>query len=283
MSFTEKVMRFTFSGATSGNFSAAGLRAAASIQATEGVIGVTAQVKIWGLSMDQMNNFSSDTPSSVSSDIPDANLVIEAGDLGQPLVKVIDAPIWASYIDLSGSPDSCFVVSCTGIEDLATPIAAQSQPGAQNAEDLIANVCAAGSLTFDNSAGAHGVLRNQTTYGSPLRQIATIANAARFRWKISGKTVSIWPQNGAVDDVVVDVGPNTDPKMVGYPTYWVNGIYVTSLFNQQVQIGRQMKVVGSSIPKANGKWQIVQVQHDLTTMMPKGPWFTTATLAGIDT
>ena len=99
MSFAEREMRFTFSGATSGNFSAAGLRAAVSIQSTEGVIGTAAQVKIWGLTLDQMNTFSSDMPSSVSSDIPDANLVIEAGDLGQPLSKVIDAQIWQSFID----------------------------------------------------------------------------------------------------------------------------------------------------------------------------------------
>lgn len=282
MSFAERVLKFSFSGATSGNFTAAGLRAAVSIQSTEGVIGTTAQVKIWGLTLDQMNTFSSDTPSSIASEIPDANLVIEAGDLGQQLIKVIDAPIWSSYIDLSGVPDSCFVVSCTGIEDLATPIASQSQPGAAKAEDLIERLCPAGGFTFQNNE-ASAVLTNHATNGSVLHQIENIAHAARFRWKRDGDVISIWPNGGTVDDVVIDVGPSTDPAMVGYPTYWVNGIYVTSLFNQEIQIGRQMNVVGSSIPKANGLWQIIQVQHDLTTMIPKGPWFTTATLAGKDT
>lgn len=280
MSFTEKILRFSFSGATSGNFSAAGLRAAAIIQATEGVIGVTAQVKIWGLSLDQMNTFSSVTPSAISSEIPDANLVIEAGDLGQPLVKVIDGPIWQSYIDLTGAPDSCFVVAVASIADLSTPIAAQSSRGAQKAEDLIASLCAAKGLKFQNN-GASAVLNNQSTYGSAIKQIADIATYAKFNWKRDGDTVSIWPKGGTVDDVVIDVGPKTDPKMVGYPSYWEAGLVVTSLFNQEIQIGRQMKVVGSSIPKANGLWQIVYVQHELTTMLPKGPWFTTATLAGI--
>jgi hypothetical protein len=162
----------------------------------------------------------------------------------------------------------------------ATPIAAQSQPGAQPAEVLIANVCSAAGLIFNNSAGAHGVLNGQNTYGSAIDQIARIATAAKFNWKKDSNTISIWPQGGTIDDVVIDVGPSTDPEMVGYPGYWEAGLIVTSLYNPQVQIGRQMNVT-SSIPKANGLWQIVQVQHNLSTMISKGPWFTTAILAVI--
>jgi hypothetical protein len=42
-----------------------------------------------------------------------------------------------------------------------------------------------------------------------------------------------------------------------------------------------MEVVGSILTKANGIWKIVGVQHDLTTMLNKGPWFTTAHLSAI--
>jgi hypothetical protein len=288
MSFSERELKFTFSGAPSGILSAAGLRSAASIQVTDGLIGVTAQVKIWGLTLAQMNQYSDVIPSAIGDTLPDANLVIEAGDLGSPLVQIISGPIWSSYIDLTGAPESLFVVSVAGINDLATPLTSQSrpplqpgQPSVSNAEDLIANICAGAGLTF-NKNGAHGVLTNMSTSGSALKQIDTIARAAGFRWMRNGSTISIWPKGGTIDDVGITVGPNTDPQMVGYPTYWENGIIVTSLFNPQVLVGRRMNVTGSSIQKANGPWQIVYVQHDLTTMISKGPWFTTATLAGID-
>lgn len=280
MSFAERVLKFTFSGAQSGSFSAEGLRAAASIQSYPGRLGSTAQVKIWGLTLDQMNAYSSVIPAGVAAQ--QFNLIIEAGDLGQPLVQAVNGAILRSYIDLSGSPDSVFNVTMIDTFLAANPIAAQSQPGAQKAEDLIASLCAQANLIFDNSAGASAVLNNPSTYGSVIDQITRIATAAKFHWKISGKTVSIWPPNGTVDDVVIDVGPNTDPRMVGYPGYWEAGLVVTSLFNQQVQIGRKMNVVGSSIPKANGLWQIIQSQSDLTTMLPKGPWFTTAILAALN-
>lgn len=280
MSFTEKVLKFTFSGAKSGSFSAAGLRAAASIQSYPGRAGTTAQVKIWGLTLDQMNAYSSVIPALVAAE--QFNLVIEAGDLGQQLTQLLNGPILRSFIDLNGAPDSAFHVTVIDTFLAATPIAAQSQPGAKKAEDLIQSLCSAAGLTFDNSSGASAVLNNQCTSGSVIDQSTRIATAAKFDWKISGKTLSIWPKNGTVDDVVIEVGPNTDPKMVGYPGYWEAGLVVTSLFNQQVQIGRKMKVIDSSIPKANGLWQIIQAQHDLTTMLAKGPWFTTAILAAIN-
>jgi len=290
MAFSERELRFTFSGAQpfsgapSGSFSAAGLRAVASIQAVEGRLGVQAQVKIWGLSMDQMNAYSTAIPSAVggAGGLGSVNLVIEAGDFGGSLSQVFNGLIWQSYIDLTGAPDSAFVVSVVGIVDAATPTAPQSQPGAQNAEDLISAICAGAGFTFHNN-GAHAVLRNQATYGSAIDQIERIARAADFRWMLKGKTLSIWPQGGTIDDVVIDVGPNTDPQMVGYPAYWEAGLVVTSLFNPEIQVSRQMNVVGSSIPKANGLWAITKVQHDLTTMVSKGPWFTTAILSGIGT
>ena len=92
----------------------------------------------------------------------------------------------------------------------------------------------------------------------------------------------MWPADTPIDDVVIEAGPSSNPEMVGFPVYWEAGIVVTTLYNPQVQIGRQMKVT-SSIPKANGLWDIIQVQHDLTTMLPKGPWFTTAILAATST
>jgi hypothetical protein len=279
--FSERSLRFTFSGSPRGSFSAAGLRAAVSIQATDGILGVMAQVKIWGLSMEQMNNYSTAIPREINATLPDANLIIEAGDLGGTLSQVINGPIFSSNIDLTDAPDSAFVVSVAGIADNATPAAPQSQPGSQNAEDLIAALCPAAGLTLQNTNGAaHGVLRNPNTYGSALKQIDTIARAAGFRWIQNGNTIAICPQGGTIDSTVIDVGPNTNPQMVGYPAYWPLGIVVTSIYNPRVQVGRQMNVVGSIIEKANGLWQITNVQHELTTMMPKGPWFTIATLAG---
>ncbi len=280
MSLAERVLKFSFSGAESGDFSAAGLRAAVSIQGSYGRLGTQAQVRIWGLSLEQMNAYSSKLPNAVGGTVGNFSLAIDAGDLGGQMANVVNANIWASYIDLTGSPDSTFVVSVAGIYTAANPMAPQSQPGAQNAEDLIRSICNGAGFALHNDNGAHAVLRNQSTYGSALDQIERIAQAAGFSWMWDGGTqFYIWPGNGTIDDTIVQVGPNTDPQMVNYPQYYPQGIIVTSLFNPEIKLGRQMEVVGSVLTKANGIWQIVGVQHDLTTMMNRGPWFTTAMLS----
>lgn len=235
-----------------------------------------AQVKIWGLSLAQMNAYSSTISAGVGTD--QFNLIIEAGDLGGNLSQVINSLIWRSYIDLSGIPDSAFIVSVVGIYSASNPNDSQSWSGPRNAEDLIKALCA-GTYTVQNH-DAHQVLRNPSVPAdSIVNQVQELADAANFQltWGVDN-TLSIWPKGGTIDAVVIDVGPNTDPEMVGYPTFWEAGIIVTSLFSTEIQVGRQMNVT-SSIPKANGRWQIIQVQHDLTTMLSKGPWFTTAILA----
>lgn len=279
MSLVQRALQFTFSGATPGApFSVSGLRAAVTIETFTGRMGVQAQVKVWGLTLAQMNNYSSVISGGVGTD--QYRLIVEAADVGKPLSKVIDGAIWRSFIDLSAIPDSCFCVSVAGIYNGAEPIESQVQPnpGPQPAEQLIASICAAAGLTLDNSAGAHAILRNHVTTGSALDQIDDIARAAQFNWFLNGEIVQIWPDNGNIDNSVINAGPNTEPAMIGYPQWWEAGIIVTTLFNQQVYVGRQMNVI-SSIPKAQGLWQIVQVQHTLTTMFDKGPWFTTAILS----
>ena len=166
MSLAERVLSFTFSGAQEGKFSAQGLRAAVSIQAYPGRLGSVAQVKLWGLTLAQMNAYSSRIPAGVTAE--KFNLVIQAGDLGSPLTEAVNGSIYRSYIDLSNQPDSLFNVTMIDTFLSATPIAAQSQPGAQNAQDLIKAICATAGLTCVNTAGASAVLRNPSTDGSAI-------------------------------------------------------------------------------------------------------------------
>lgn len=276
MAFAERMLQLSFSGASSGTLQISGLRTYVSIQAMTGELGVSAQLKVWGLSLDQMNNYSSKISAGVGID--EFTLVIEAGDVGGQLSQVVNGSIWRSYPDFQDAPDSAFNVSVAGtIYAAATPMASQSQAGAQSAVTLIQSICNLAGLTLVNN-GASGTLRNQLTYGSPIQQIMTIADAAGFSVYFEGNTVSIWPRGQSRDSTVIDIGPDTG--MVGYPAWWEAGLIVQNEFNQDIQVGRQVNLT-SSIPKAQGSWQIIQVQHDLATMLRKGPWFTTAVLAPV--
>lgn len=277
MSFVQRQLRLTFSGEHAGTLQVAGLRTYASIQAYTGKLGVSAQVRVWGLSLEQMNAYSSQLSTGVGID--EFTLSLEAGDVDGQLSQVVDGAIWRSYPDFQDAPESAFNVSVAGtVYSASTPMASQSHAGSQDAETLIQSICNVAGLQLVNTAGAHAVLRNHATYGSAIDQIENIAHAAHFSVYFSGNIVWIWPRNQPRDETVIDIGPGN--KMVGYPEWWEAGIIVRSRFNQEIQVGRQMQVT-SSIPKANGIWQIINVQHDLATMLRKGPWFTTAVLAPV--
>ncbi len=281
MSFEQRVLKFTFSGDQVGTLGIQGLRAAANIQVASGKTGVNAQVKIWGLTLAQMDNYSSRI--SAGPALGKFNAVIEAGVLGGPLSTVINGPIIRSYVDLGSVPESAFVVSIAGLYEAANPNPGQSFKGPYNAEDVISALCA-GTYTVVNN-GAHAVLRNpNVTADSIINQVLEIANHAGFRVSLAttSNTISIWPKNGTIDNQVIDLGPSTDPELVGYPTFTETGLIVTSLYNPEIFVGRNINLK-SSIPKANGLWQIVYAWHDLTTMIPKGPWFTSAMLASAGT
>ncbi|MGH8227767.1 MAG: hypothetical protein ACRET2_14795 [Steroidobacteraceae bacterium] len=282
MAFAERELRFTFTGASGAPryLQASGLRSVANIQMYEGPIGVTAQVRVWGLTMAQMSRFSSKLTDAVGVD--EYFLTIEAGDIGGQLTAIIaGSPIWRSYVDLSGAPESAFVVVCSGISRNAAMLAATYVQGSANAEDMIAAVCAgAGAMLINN--GAHAVVRNMHTYGSLTDQITTLAHSAKFRFKIEGSTVWIWPHDGKPDKVVIDVGPamtsdGSKPigNLVGYPTFYPSGIIVRTLFDTRFRVGRSINISGSAATKANGSWKITQVEHELATMLHNGPWFTT--------
>jgi hypothetical protein len=269
--FIQRELRFEFAGAVVGKLKVTGLRALANVQAVSGRLGVSAQVRIWGLSLEEMNLYSSTLSAGVG--VNEFTLVAEAGDLGGSMHKVIDGTIWRSYIDFGDAPESSFVVNMVDqVYKSAKMIQSNSWPGAQNAEDMIAAVCAAAGYTFINY-GAHAVLRNMSTYGSAIDQIDDIARAAKFSLYLEGDKVWIWKQNTPIDAVIIETGP--DAGMVGHPQYWEAGLIITMLYNPDVRVGRMLKVT-SSIPKANGTWSIIQVNHDLGTMFHGAPWFTTA-------
>lgn len=112
--------------------------------------------------------------------------------------------------------------------------------------------------------------------GSTIEQIQTVARNASFPLIIENNTVTIFPNDGSRDDIVVNLSAETG--LVGYPSYWEAGFVVKSEFNPIITIGRVINLK-SQIPKANGKFPIQYVTHELSTLTPDGPWFTTSKLS----
>ena len=274
MTFAQRQINLQFSDA-SGTTSLEGLRCHAVIQKSGNPNTCDQlELRVWGMSLNLMNQFSS---VGMNAALLSTRVVtVHAGTIGKAIANVFQGNILRSYIDFSSAPDVCFVISAaTALIDRVIAVAPKSYPGASDAGFLISNLGASAGYTTVNN-GAHGIVTNQYVSGSVIAQIETIARAAAIPMRIEGKTIYIWPNDGFRDTISIDLGP--DSGLVGYPSYWESGFIVKSEFNNMIQIGRRINLK-SAIPKSNGAWPVQGATHELATLMPDGPWFTTAKLA----
>jgi len=275
MTFAQRQISLQFSGAN-GTVSLEGLKCSAIIANPGGSSAFgQLQLRAWGMTLDQMNEYSSTGVNMVASQ--NQSVTVSAGNVGGAMTQVFAGTLMRSFIDFANLPDVCFTCSAvSGYADKATPKPPNSYAGAHNAEDIIAGLAASANYQFSNKNGAHAVLRNQYLSGSVVDQMQTTARAAAFPLVIENNTVTIWPNNGIRDNVVINLGPDTG--LIGYPSYWEAGFVVKSEFNPLIANGRTINLT-SSLPKANGSWPTQNVVHELSTLDPDGPWFTTARLA----
>lgn len=235
------------------------------------------QMKVWGMTMDQMNEYSSVGANLVA--LQNQSVTVYAGNQGGAKNQVFSGGVVSSFIDMAAQPDISFTCAAVAAyQPKGTPIAPNSWPSSNNAEDIIrALVGQLGSpWSCVIATDAHAVIQNQYVYGSIIDQIVTVAKNARLPLKIENNTVYLWSNAGFVDSVSVNIGPDTG--MVGYPSYWESGFIVKSEFNPAIQNGRKV-ILKSALPKANGEFPVIFSTHEISTLTADGPWFTTTKLS----
>ena len=278
MSFAIRQINLQFSGATTGDVNLQGLKCQAVISNPGGTNSIgQLQLKVYGMTLEQMNQYSSAGANLVS--VNNFSITVVVGNQGKPLIQVFSGHIQSSFIDFSAIPEVCFVVTAaSGYYEKSTSVAPNSYNGSKNAEDIIASLTASmgSNWSFKNfNNNAHAIITNQYLSGSIIDQIKTVAKAACFPYKIENNTVSIWSNDGNIDDVILDISPQTG--LVGYPVYWAQGFFIKTEFNEALSNGRKVNLT-SSIIKANGEWDAHVVTHELSTLTPDGAWFTSVRL-----
>lgn len=276
MTFAQRQINLQFSN-DQGTLELDGLRCEAIITNPGGYSAYgQLQLRVFGMTLDQMNQYSSTGTNMVA--VQNASITVSAGNVGGNIAQAFSGTLIRSFIDFSGIPDVTFnCAAVAGYFYKSSPAAPNSYQGSQNAEDIIASLAASIGYQFVNTNNAHAVLQNQYLSGSVIDQIMTVARAAAIPIAIENNTVTIWPNDGTRDSTVIALGANSNPPMVGYPVYWEAGFIVKSEYNPNIANGRTINLT-SEIPKANGSWPIQTVTHELSSVTPDGPWFTTAKL-----
>jgi hypothetical protein len=199
--------------------------------------------------------------------------------------QVFAGTIQQARLNYNAMPDVLLELDCYGAGDQQTQgIPGTSVRGSGDVATMLQGICAACDppVTFVNK-DVTAQIANPAYAGSPENQIRSICFDSGTAYTLQGGTLTIWDGNKNIDGVTIDTGP--DLGMVGYPEYSMMGFDVTLEFNPEVQVGRFMNLKSSQAPNAvpvpgipSSNLFIRMVEHELSSEMPNGPWFTHAHL-----
>lgn len=278
MSFIKRIIQITITlgtgqfGDDKGNtIVLSGMRTLVSISAFGGDSQGEAQVRIFGLPFDIINQLTTIGP--IMTEIRGKNLIdIAAGDENGTLSTIYKGNIQNAWGDFRSAPDVSLGLSAfSSLRAALAPVDPTSYEGGANVADIMQALATKAQLNFINH-DVSVILSSPYLPGAALDQIKDCARAAGIEWIIENGTLSIWPNGSARKGEIPTVSP--DSGLIGYPTFSSQGLLIETEFLPSVRYGGQIKVENSSIPMANGTWKVFSLSHEISSELPDGPWFT---------
>lgn len=234
----------------------------------------TAEIRIWGMLLSDMNALSRlGKPLNWTRS---NTITVQAGDSESGMAQVFSGFMQSAFIDFDGMPDVCLnVMAITNIVTATQSATPTSFPGTASIATIMQQLASKAGLGFLNS-GVNVQLSNAYYTGSPIQQMEKAARAANCWWIPNGghsqNQVEIWPKNtprGAMGPVI-----SSDSGLVGYPKYNDYGVELRYLYSPGLQFG-QAFTLKSSLKLDAETWYIIHLDAELTCNDPSGdnPWF----------
>ena len=302
--FTKKKITITFSiptGAIGPNSDAdtvvlEGHRCMVNVTNAGMVEGSQASVRIEGMTLAMMNRLTMvqalntvDNPFNEHYNV--SVITIQAGDDVSGMATVFIGTVAEAFVDFTASPNVAFQVMAWSTLELKIKQAIPATyKGTVSAATILSDLAAKNEYTFIN----HGVTKSLTNYygwGSLDKQIKDVMTAINGFYHIDtvNKTISAWQSQSASTTATDTIKINKRTGLVGYPQYNQLGVTLTTVFNPQIQYQVPVYVESEYLPEGwvnnqagqypatfptTGYWSPYLVQHDISSELPGGPWFT---------
>lgn len=282
--FTIKQLRFTFSLNTNARFAdgsntlrVSGLRATAQITYPGPPTFPSARLRIYGMKLSDMQALTALTQGVLT--YTNNSVLVEAND-GSGWSTAFAGQLVTVVPDFGGIPDVALdIFSQTLGYELLMPETATSYPVAADVATVITTIAAKMGKKLVNS----GV--NQS-FSGPVYFPGTPADQLRAACKKAN--ILAYVDKAGLFAGIVEIAPKGVPRpalpvwqlspqngLVLYPTLdSVNLIGAKAVYNAGAFYGGKVTISGSQQKYANGSWIIWDISHSLSSLMPKGPWFT---------
>lgn len=251
-------------GGANNQYNFQGFATNVAISKTGGVDFATAQVEIYGLTLDVMGQLT--TLAFKPLNRRWNAIEIAAGEQGTLLPVIFRGCVTVAYADLNGSSPVLKIEAQVGAYPLLEPASTVSVTGSQDVGAFIQSQSAQAGFEYQND-GVQATLSDMTIYGDPITKIRTAANAADVDVVFDDDKTIILPKNGIrrAEGGIPVISSATG--MIGYPTFTNQGIQCRSFFRPELRVAAAVQVQ-SIVPHATGVWKITQLQHSLSAHNP---------------
>lgn len=248
---------------------ATGLRVQANILYGYGAIMPTAQIRVYGLSMDKMMKLLRVRWNTMNTLLN--RVKIEAGDEGEKLATVFEGNITFAYPDFANAPDVSLVIeSITGILEHAKPARPSAYKGQVDVADIVKDIVDDMGYQLENN-GVSKIVENWTLTDTNVAKLRVLASGCGFDLYIDNGLVAITPKDGARNVQVPVIKPTSG--MLGYPVPDLRGVSFKCLHDPLIRFGGIVKIRESLIEVCNGDWRIYGLRKSLEANQPNGNWF----------
>lgn len=234
----------------------------------------SAQIRVYGLNMDTMQKFNTVGRNVIQQ--RNDEITISAGDAVRGIREIFRGTIAYANVNLHSAPHVPLDMFATpGLFYQMLPSAANSYPGQVDVASIVSGLATRMGMAFEN----HGVttkVADHYLHGTLMDQLLDVCRAANIVCSLENNTVRIWPNDSFLDEPAIEVSSSSG--LIGYPTFTPVGLRVEMEFRNDVLVGRRMNLK-SSVPQATGEWYINNMQHELSTLTPHGPWKTVALIS----
>jgi len=277
VAFSKKLIKFTitlgegmFGETISDTVELEGFRSHADLVNPGGESMGMAQVKIWGLRPALINQLTSIGTINKAVRLKNS-IFIDAGGEESGLANVFQGTIFDAWADYNSAPDVGFnIIAYAGLAAALKPVNPTSYNGSASVSEIMQELATEAGLKFEDY-GVQVQLSSPYLQGTALSKIRAVARAAGIFHVVERNTLVISPRDiarGSETPVV-----SKDSGMVGYPTLSSKGIQLQLSFNQNIELGGDVRV-DSSVPMACGLWRVSNLSHSISCELPDGPWFT---------
>ncbi|SFN29700.1 hypothetical protein SAMN05216516_10522 [Izhakiella capsodis] len=243
------------------------IKSTASLGSVIGMTGTTANVSLYGLSLERIAELSGKANGNFLRSEQKIDMAIYADD-----ALVFYGVMTASIANMNLAPEAGLMIAASANADMQSrAVSPFSARGAQDLTDVISSVCSAAGYTAEFS-GIKGMKTSGSPHfeGSVLDQLHQICIAYGLAMQVSPPAkVAFWKSDSKRDDVTPYI--SKEYGLIGYPVFSNGGVMFQTQYSSLLQIGRVIELK-TEVPWASGKYKLTSVSHELSSWLSSGSW-----------